>query len=93
MDLVQDPPDLNHPLNSPNGLFLKQVRHLKHTSRDQRRDIQLLYREGFTIAQIAKKEGFTTQQVQYAVRHCSTPQKRSGRPQKMTEEKLQYLIK
>jgi transposase len=92
MDLLQDPLDLNHPSSSPNGLFLKQIRHTKHTSRDQRRDIQLLYQEGFTIAQIAEKQACTTRQVQYAIKHPSTPQKRSGRPQKMTEEELQYLI-
>jgi transposase len=92
MDLLQDPPDLNHPSNSPNGLFLEQIRHSKYTSRDQRRDIQLLHREGFTIAQIAEKQACITRQVQYAITHPATPRKRPRRPQKMTEEELQYLI-
>jgi hypothetical protein len=93
MDLLQDPSDLNHPSNSPDGLFLEQIRHSKHTSRDQRQDIQLLHREGFTIAQIVEKQACTTRQVQYTITHPATPRKRPGRPQKMTEEELQYLIK
>jgi hypothetical protein len=93
MDLLQDPPDLNHPSNTPNGLFLEQIRHSKHTSRDQRRDIQLLYREGFTPAQIAQKQGCTARQVEYAIAHPATPKKRSGRPGKMTEGEILYLIK
>jgi transposase len=92
MDLIEDPPDLNHASNTPNGLFLEAIHHSKHNSRDQRRDIQLLHREGYTLNQIAQKEGLTRRQVQYAVKHPATPRKRSGRPLKMTAEELEYLI-
>ena len=39
MDLLNDPADLNHPLNTLNGLFVEAIRHLKHTNRDQRRNV------------------------------------------------------
>jgi hypothetical protein len=92
MDLLQDPPDLNHPLNLSNGLFLEAIRHSKHTTRDQRRDVQLLHRKGFTQAQIAAKQDLTVRQVRYAIHHPPTPQKRAGRPGKITPEELAYLI-
>jgi len=59
MNLLNDSADLNHPSNTPNGLFVEAIRHLKHTNRDQRRNVQILHREGFSIAQIAEKEGLT----------------------------------
>ena len=92
MDLLEDPLDLNHPSNSQNGLFLKAIRHFKHTTRDQRRDVQILHQEDFLNAQIAQKQGLTDRQVQYAIQHPATPQKCSERPQKITEDELEYLI-
>ena len=56
MDLLQDPSNLNHSSNSLNDLFLESIRHLKHTSRDQRRDVHLLHREDFSVIQITIKQ-------------------------------------
>ena len=92
MDLLEDPPDLNHPSNSSNGLLLESIRHPKHTSRDQRRDVQLLHREGFSYAQIAAKQGLTKRQVRYVIQHPFTPQKRTDRPDKITVKELEHLI-
>lgn len=92
MDLLEDPPDRNHPSNTPNSLFLEAIRHSKYTTRDQRRDIKLLYDEGHTIAQIAQKQGVTERQVHYVLHHPATSQKRQGRSQKITSQELEYLI-
>jgi len=43
MDLLNDPADLNHPSNTQNGLFVEAIRYPKHTNRDQRRNVQILY--------------------------------------------------
>ena len=45
MDLLEDPPDQNHPLNTPDGLFFEAIHHSKYTVRDQRRYVKLLYDE------------------------------------------------
>ena len=92
IDLLEDPPDRNHPSNTSNGLFLETIRHSKYATRDQRRDIKLLYDEGHTIAQIAQKQDLTERQVHYALHHPATPQKRKGRPQKVTPEEPEHLI-
>lgn len=92
MDVVDDPHDLNHPSNPPNDLFLESIRRSKNTSRDQRRDVQILHREDLNVAQIAEKQELTERHVRYAIHHPATPRKRPGRPPKATPEELEYLI-
>ena len=92
MNLLEDPPDLNHPLNSSNDLLLESIRHFKHTNRDQYRDVQLLHREGFSYAQIVVKQSLIKRQVRYAIQHSSTSQKHTDRPDKITAEELEHLI-
>ena len=84
MDIPQDLPDLNHPSNTPAAAFLESVRATKHTTRDQRRDVQILHSNNFGITQIARQLNLTPRQVRYAIQHPPTPKKRTGRPQKVT---------
>lgn len=92
MDLLQDPTDLNHSSNSEGGLFLEGIRHAKHTTRDQRRDVHILHRNGFSRPQIAVQLGLTEGQVRYAINQPPTPKKKTGRHSKITPEELEYLI-
>lgn len=92
MDLLQDPSDLNHSSSSENGLFLEGIHHSKHTSRDQRRDVHVLHKNGFTQKQIAEHLGLTDRQVRYAIHQPATPKKRAGRPGKLTPVEVEMLI-
>jgi transposase len=92
MDLLQDPPDLIHSSNSENGLFLEGIHHSIPTTRDQRRDVQILYKNGWKHKQIAAQLGLTENQVKYAFHQPATPQKRKGRPGKLTPIEVENLI-
>lgn len=92
MDLLDDSTDLNYSSDSEGGLFLEEIRHSKHTTHDQRRDIHLLYKNGFTQKQIASQLRLTERQVGYAIHHSPTPKKKTGRHTKITSEELEYLI-
>jgi Transposase len=63
-----------------------------HTTRDQRLQAQTLRDIGFTYAQIREQLGLTFDQIQYAVNHRITPQKRKGRPSKLAPEEVDQII-
>jgi hypothetical protein len=65
---------------------------MKHSTRDQRRDVQVLRQAGNTHQQIADQTGLSLRQVSYALSHPPTPSKRSGRPSKLTEVQVIELI-
>lgn len=70
-----------------------QPRPRKQLSRDQRRDIQLLRRQGLTQVQTAERLGLTVRAVQYTDQTgCATPKKRSGRPPKLGSAEVEELI-
>lgn len=54
------------------------------TTRDQRIQVQTLRDIGFTYDQIHQQLGLTLHQIAYAINHQVTPQKRKGRPSKLT---------
>nr|AEH41521.1 hypothetical protein [Endocarpon pusillum] len=58
------------------------------TTRDQRIQVHTLRNIGFTYKQIHQQLGLTYDQVQYAVNHQVTLQKRKGRPSKLTLEDI-----
>jgi transposase len=64
----------------------------KHTTRDERRDIQVLREAGKTLQQISDQAGLSVNQVSYALQQPATPSKRSGRPSKLTEAQVNKLI-
>ena len=92
MDIPQELPDLNHPSNTSAAALLESVCATKHTTRDQRRDVQILHSNGFQATKIAKQLNLTPRQVRYAIQHPPTPKKRTGRPQKATSQEVEYLI-
>jgi hypothetical protein len=57
-----------------------------YSSRDKRRDIQMLRSVGWSFAAIASQCDVIERQVQYACAHPATLQKRRGRPSTTTEE-------
>lgn len=61
------------------------------TTRDQRRDAQLMRRLGYTHAAISAELNLSLGQVQYALSHTETPITRPGRPSKLTEAQVQEL--
>ncbi|KAL5093367.1 hypothetical protein Trisim1_011171 [Trichoderma cf. simile WF8] len=61
------------------------------TTRDQRRDAQLMRRLGYTQSAISAELGLSLGQVQYALSHTETPITRPGRPSKLTEAQIQEL--
>ncbi|KAL7896367.1 hypothetical protein HDV63DRAFT_401184 [Trichoderma sp. SZMC 28014] len=61
------------------------------TTRDQRRDAQLMRRLGYTHAAISAELNLSLSQVQYALSHTETPITRPGRPSKLTEAQVQEL--
>ncbi|KAM0483759.1 hypothetical protein ACHAPX_002255 [Trichoderma viride] len=61
------------------------------TTRDQRRDAQLMRRLGYTHAAISAELSLSLSQVQYALSHTETPITRPGRPSKLTEAQVQEL--
>ncbi|PNP43952.1 hypothetical protein TGAMA5MH_04237 [Trichoderma gamsii] len=61
------------------------------TTRDQRRDAQLMRRLGYTHAAISAELNLSLSQVQYALSHTDTPIIRPGRPSKLTEAQVQEL--
>ncbi|KAM0519587.1 hypothetical protein ACHAPE_003766 [Trichoderma viride] len=61
------------------------------TTRDQRRDAQLMRRLGYTHAAISAELSLSLSQVQYALSHTETPIIRPGRPSKLTEAQVQEL--
>ncbi|KAK1246532.1 hypothetical protein MKX08_000334 [Trichoderma sp. CBMAI-0020] len=61
------------------------------TTRDQRRDAQLMRRLGYTHAAISAELNLSLSQVQYALSHTDTPITRPGRPSKLTEAQVQEL--
>ncbi len=63
-----------------------------YTIRDQRLQTQTLHEVGFTCNQIREQLGLTLNQVRYAVSHRLTPQKRKGRPSKLTQEEVDEII-
>ena len=84
---------------APNGPIphppIKQTR-ASHLTRDQRRDIQLLYRIGWSYQHIRNALPFhpTIRQVNYACKETTqaTPQKRSGRPPILTQAQVEELV-
>ena len=52
----------------------------------------ILHKNGLSNAQIAAQLNLTIWQVRYAIHHPATPKKHSGRPDKITQIKLDYLI-
>jgi hypothetical protein len=86
------------PLSEP---FLGPIRPCPHPpihkqrasdlTRDQRRDVQLLYSIGWSYTQIHKKTSYTIRQIGKA---CSkaTPQKRSGRLPVLTVAQVEELV-
>jgi transposase len=61
------------------------------TTRDQRRDAQLMRRLGYTHAAISAELNLSLSQVQYALSHTEDPVSRPGRPSKLTEAQVQEL--
>lgn len=61
------------------------------TSRERRREIQILRSVGLSQSQIAEHIGLSINQVQYALANPN-PRRRSGRPSQLTEEEIQQLI-
>lgn len=61
------------------------------TTRDQRRDVQLMRRLGYTHAAISAELSLSLSQVQYALSHTETPIMRPGRPGKLTEAQVREL--
>ncbi|EHK27014.1 uncharacterized protein TRIVIDRAFT_19651, partial [Trichoderma virens Gv29-8] len=61
------------------------------TTRDQRRDAQLMRRLGYTQSAISAELGLSLGQVQYALSHTETPITRPGRPSKLTDAQIQEL--
>ncbi|KAM0450021.1 hypothetical protein ACHAPV_008647 [Trichoderma viride] len=61
------------------------------TTRDQRRDAQLMRRLGYTHAAISAELNLSLSQVQYALSHTESPITRPGRPSKLTEAQVQEL--
>lgn len=61
------------------------------TTRDQRRDAQLMRRLGYTQVAISAELGLSMSQVQYALSHTETPITRPGRPSKLSEAQIQEL--
>lgn len=61
------------------------------TTRDQRRDAQLMRRLGYTHAAISAELNLSLSQVQYALSHTETPITRPGRPSKLTEAQVEEL--
>ncbi|EHK19109.1 uncharacterized protein TRIVIDRAFT_193599 [Trichoderma virens Gv29-8] len=62
-----------------------------NTTRDQRRDIKLMYRLGYTQNAIGLGLQLSEDQVRYAISHDETPTKRSGRPSKLNQDQLEEL--
>jgi transposase len=62
------------------------------SSRDQRRDVKLMYRLGFTQARISSELQLSINQVQYACAHDEIPMRRSGRPSNLTQDQIDTLI-
>jgi transposase len=61
------------------------------TSRNQRRDIKLMYRLGYTQNAIGLGLQLSRGQIQYAVTHNETPVKRPGRPSLLSQAQLKEL--
>ncbi|PTB65674.1 hypothetical protein BBK36DRAFT_1092939, partial [Trichoderma citrinoviride] len=61
------------------------------TTRDQRRDAQLMRRLGYTQSAISRELGLSLGQVQYALSHAETPITRPGRPSKLSEAQVEEL--
>ncbi|KAK1246033.1 hypothetical protein MKX07_005102 [Trichoderma sp. CBMAI-0711] len=61
------------------------------TTRDQRRDCQLMRRLGYTQSAISRELGLSLGQVQYALSHAETPITRPGRPSKLSEAQVEEL--
>ncbi|KAL6863609.1 hypothetical protein J3F83DRAFT_197474 [Trichoderma novae-zelandiae] len=61
------------------------------TTRDQRRDAQLMRRLGYTQSAISAELGLSLGQVQYALSHTETPVTRPGRPSKLSEAQVEEL--
>ncbi|KAL7794426.1 hypothetical protein V8C37DRAFT_376625 [Trichoderma ceciliae] len=61
------------------------------TTRDQRRDVQLMRRLGYTQVAISTELSLSLDQVQYALSHAETPITRPGRPSKLSEAQIQEL--
>ena len=62
-------------------------------TRDQKRDVRLLYSIGWKFKEIHRQTKATYRQIKYAVSTKATPTKRSGRPPILTQaqvEELQY---
>jgi transposase len=62
------------------------------TTRDQRLQIQTLRDAGFIYNQIREQIDVTLNQIQYALQHRITPQKRSGRPPFLAPEEVAEII-
>lgn len=62
------------------------------STRDQRRDVQLMQSLGISQSAIATRTGLTLSQVQYAASHPASPKKRSGRRPALTEAQVEDLI-
>ena len=62
------------------------------TTRDQRLQAQTLHDIGLTYTQIRAQLGLTLRQIQYALHHRVTPQKRPGRPSVLTQEEVAEII-
>lgn len=61
-------------------------------TRDQRLQAQTLRAADFTYAQIREQTGLTLHQVQYAITHPLTPQKREARPFVLSEAEVEQII-
>jgi transposase len=64
----------------------------RHTTRNERLQVQTLRDAGLTYTQIHEQLNLTLHQVAYAVNHPLTPKKRSGRPSTLTHEEIDYII-
>ena len=62
------------------------------TSRDQRRDVKLMHRLGYTQAAISLQLDLSINQVQYAISQPETPKRRSGRNPILSEAQIQDLV-
>jgi Transposase len=83
------PPSLSTPFSSPPS---PPPSPSHQTTRDQRLQVQILREIGWTYGQICNKLQLTHNQVRYAISHRLTPQKRSGRPSKLTQEEVDHII-
>ncbi len=86
---LPDPPPNTPPDPPPNP---PQTPHTRHSTRDERLQVQTLRNAGLNYSQIRAQLGLTLHQIAYAVQHRITPKKRKGRPTILTQQEIDDII-